>query len=183
MVKALLLGLVLEPAHRQGELERTVERKRGDQQEQTALQNFTLKWRLVLPHYRCLCVCPHSYTSLVADGVVEWRIHTNTHWNEMLMMQALSLSSIWAAFIVCPSEKNHQSIEGAVCSSFKLCHYVATHLSQWRRMSQCWLWKSISTHLHIFPYDAIVPVRGQSGASCGPVGRLGCIQDQWNSIT
>lgn len=32
----------------------------------------------------------------------------------------------------------------------KLCHYVATHVLQWRGMSHRWLWKQTHTHTYMF---------------------------------
>lgn len=148
--KGITTGLILEPAHRQGESERTEEGKGNIRAETNNITKSHIKVRACppTPLCFCVCVCAFTFTQFIdprRSGGKTWNgahmhTHINTHLNEMLMIQGLSRSSFRALLLSVPL-RNHQGTEGAanVRSSFKLCHYVATHPLQWRGVSHRWL--------------------------------------------
>lgn len=71
--KGITTGLILEPAHRQGESERTEEGEGNIRAETNGITKSHIKRRACPPTPRCLCACvlSHSHTSLIAGGVVE----------------------------------------------------------------------------------------------------------------
>lgn len=90
--KSITTGLILEPAHRRGELERTEEQKQ------------TEKARAVCFH---VCVCVFTLTHFIDLRVDEKLAHMHAHINTHLNLNDTGFVSLFfsRAFIVCPSEK------------------------------------------------------------------------------